>query len=902
MRGRVIPLLLGFLFLSNTAFPQCDYRALYSAPLRSTYFDIAAEGSEIWAATGYGVQLLDAHSSVPRVLALVAVPEVTRTIEVRDGVAYAGSGNSVHVIRRTASGLEIVRSVHAGGQVNDLAASAGSLFVATSNGLIAFNRQDPANPTAPVTLPTSKPEVLSLARNGEAQLFAADGDSSVERFSIAGTPSPSGSLSALVRSVSVRIAGDLIFVSDFQQTRIFTTAGTETATMPFGAGAVTAHGGNVFFVAGSDRRFRALDLTLQEQPVELFAADIIPTGGSVNRIGAIVAAGGRLYVAGGDAGLVTIDTASFADPFPLRSHPFGMKTSVAESASAVFVSDVFGGLTELTRFSSGRLGVARTWATSQTHTVHALAESLLLTSSGATVSYWTVGSATPAAISIADMAAPVRHATLSGSTAHVLLADRSLWTLDLSREQPTPVRIDVGPADFIVRSQQGVALVNVTDEGATKIRFHAGDDFAAAPVVADVEGAATAVAMSDSRVAVFTFRGITVVDFADGSARQTLLPESATGIVRDLALQGTRLLDLTSTTLRVWDLEQGRVIRSFALPAEAHSFSTHPSAAAVTVLTSDGVVSIDYGSAAAQPRELATLRGNSYATTIVASARRIFVFDGSTIGLYDTRTSAAPHYTGSIAAAGAIDLAASEERLFILFGNGTVSSYDHGGSLIASTKVDEGPDAVPLTIFTAGGAPWVSFSRGCLSTGCEEKTIVLDPLSLVRTATLEGGTKDLAVVSGVAYARVDVPPQTLIRAYDIAQPLHPTLSASQQADASVVALGANASAAFALGSRLFRFASGSLAPSGEELAAIPVSPATDLAVMGNCAVLTGRSPAAELMTWSGTQWVPSGTIPLPGVARGISVQPDRIVVLTDYSIEILSRVDPPTPSRRRSAP
>ena len=901
MRGRVIPLLLCSLFLSTTAFPQCDYQALYSAPLRSTYFDIALEGNEIWAATGYGVQLLDGLSSPPRVLALVAVPDVTRTIEIRGGVIYAGSGTSVHVLRRIPTGLEIVRSIETGAQVNDLAASAGSLFVATSNGLLAFNRQDAMNPTAPVTLSTSSPDVLSLARNGESQLYAADGDSSVERFSIAGTPAPSGALSALPRSVSVNIAGGRIFVSDFHQTRIFTIDGTATATMPYGVSTAIGHSGDVFFVAGSDRRFRALDLTLQEQPVELYAADIIPTGGTVNRIGAMAAAGGRLYVAGGDAGLLTIDTASFVDPFPLRSHAFGMKTSVAESATAVFVSDVFGGLTELTRFSSGRLGVRRTWATSQTHVVHALSENFLLTSSGPTVSYWTVGSATPAAISTGAMAAPVRAAALNGSTALVLLADRTLWTLDLSREQPTPVRIDVAPADFIGRTQHGAALVNITDEGSTQIRFHAGGNFAAAPLTTTVEGAATTFAMSDSRVAVFTFRGITLVDFSSGAPQQTLLPQSATGIVRDLELQGNRLLDLTSTTLRVWDIEQRRAIHTFTLPAEAHSLSTHPTAATATVLTSDGVASIDYESSARQPRRLATLSGNQYATKIVTSARRIFLLDRSTVSVYDTAAGAAPRYTASVGAAGAIDLAASEDRLFILFGNGTVTSYNHNGGIDASTKIDEGADAVPLAIFTAGGAPWVSFSRGCLSTGCEEKTIVLDPVSLVRTATLEGGMKDVAAFGGFAYARVDVPPQKLIRAYDLAQPFHPVLTASQQVDPSVVAVAANAAGPLALGTRLFRHAPGSLVQVAEELAPVAVSTSTDIAVDGNCAVVTGRSPAAEFFAWSGTQWTPAGGIALPGVARGISVQPGRLVILTDYSTEILSRVASPTPPRRRSA-
>lgn len=902
MRGRVIPLLLCSLFFSTTAFSQCDFRLLHSAALRSTYFDLAVDGNEIWAATGYGVQLLDRLSSPPSVIALTAVPGVTRTLDVRGGVVYAGSGNSVHVIRRTLAGLEIVRSVETTGQVNDVAASASSLFVATPNGLLAFNRQDPLNPSSPVTLPTSSANVVSLARDGEAQLFAADGDSTVERFSISAAPAPAGALTALPRSLSVNVAGSRVFVSDGQQTKIFTSSGATTETIPYGGTTVAAHAENTFFLAGADRRFRSVDLTRQEQPVELFAADIIPTGGSVNRIGALATADGRLYVAGGDAGLVTIDTTGFAAPFALRSHPFGMKTSVVESASAVYVSDAFGGLTELTRFSSGALAVGRTWGGSQNHLVHSLANDLLLTSSGPAVTYWTVRSGSPAAISSANMAGPVRSAVVSGSRAIVLLEDRTLWSLDLSREQPSPVKIEVAPATSIARSDQGVALVRITDEGATEVRFHSGGDFTTAPLLTTVEGAATAVAMSGTRVAVFTFRGITVVDFSGGSPVRTLLPQSATSIVSALALQGTRLLDLSSTTLRVWDLEQGRVVNTFTLPADGFSLSTHPSEPSATVLTSEGVVTIAYLSSARQPQRLSTLTGSQYVTKIVTAGTRMFVFDGSTISIYATAASAAPRYTGSVAVAGALDLAASEDRLFVLFSNGTVTSYNHNGSVHASTRIDEGADAVPLTIVTAGGAPWVSLSRGCLSTGCEEKTLVLDPVSLVRTATLDGGTKDLTVSGAMAYARVDVPPQKLIRAYDIARPLHPVLTASQPADSTALAVATHGTSLLALGARLFTHSLPSLTRSSEELPPVAVSASTDLAVEGDCAVITGRSAAAELFAWSGGQWVPAGVVPLPGSARGISRQPGRIMILTDYSIEILTRAPAPTPARRRAVP
>jgi hypothetical protein len=82
---------------------------------------------------------------------------------------------------------------------------------------------------------------------------------------------------------------------------------------------------------------------------------------------------------------------------------------------------------------------------------------------------------------------------------------------------------------------------------------------------------------------------------------------------------------------------------------------------------------------------------------------------------------------------------------------------------------------------------------------------------------------------------------------------------------------------------------------------VAVSASTDMAIDDGCAVMTGRSGAAELYRRTGSQWVQAGVISIPGVARGISQQPGRIVIMTDYSIEIWTRLAPSPPPRRRRA-
>lgn len=895
MRGRVSSLLLSSLLFAFPASPQCSYRLESSAQLRATYFDAVVDGNDLWAATGYGVQLFDRSLDPPRLIASLAVPETTRSIDVRDGTAYAGSGNAVHVVRRTGERLELVRSLDVAAQVNDVLTTASTLYVATANGLVAFDRRDPVSPAAPAALSTSNAKVLSLARSVD-EVYAADGDRTVERFR--GT-SPAGALNALERSLSVTVAGTRILVSDGQQTQLFATSGSPIATPPIGALTAAAWDANTLFVAGNDRRYRAVDLTLAEQPVELFAADIAPTGGTVNRIGALIVAGNRVYVAGGDAGLLTLDASGFTAPHAVRSYRFGAKSSIVDGGTTLFAADAANGLSSISRFSSGSLAQDRTWATAQPHIVHDLRNNVLLTSSGSTASLWAVTS-TPSELAAAPTTAPVRAALLeSSSRAVVLLTDGTLWRFT-AEGTAAITRLNVPGATLLARSDAGTALASLNAEGTTDLRFYPGGDFAAPPRTFSIPGAAMTLAMDQSRVATFTFRGITIVDFATATPVETLLPQSNAALVRDLALRGPALISITPTALHVWNVGERRLVRSFAMPADTLSVSLHPSAPTATVLAGDSVVSVNYESASRQPLQTSLLGGNRYPRKAAATSTRLFIFDGQSVEIYETGQSASPRHRTTISVPGALDLAASESLLFVVFSNRTVTAFTHAGFPIRSTTVDEGADTLPLSISTAGGAPWVSVRRGCTTTGCEERTVVLDPASLVRTASLDGGVNDLTVTGSIAYALMDIPPSAEIRSYTITDPLHPSLTGSRPAEGSATAIATDGVTLFTLGTRLFSYTT-SLAKVGEELSSTPVTAASDLVIDEGCTVITGRSGAAELHRRSASQWTPAGFISIPGVSRGVVQQPGRILILTDYSLEVWSRLAPPPAPRRRRA-
>ncbi|MBK5260595.1 MAG: hypothetical protein JJE51_13470 [Thermoanaerobaculia bacterium] len=901
MRGRVTA---GFfslsILLSGSLFAVCDFQLQHSTPLRASYLDISIDGNDLWAATGLGVQLFDRSVDPPRLTATLALPGLTRSIRAANGIAYAASGRTLHVIRKNGTSIERVSSIDAGGAVNDLLITGSTLIAAVTSSL-SLNAVIPwslANPLAPAplpALPASSGSALSLAASGSL-LFAADGDNSVEVFSAL---SPSRVLTtSLVRASAVSISASRLHVSDGQQTEVFVVGSSITSlgVVPIGIVSLAPVAGDIVLIAGNDRGYRVIDLSVPGNPIELFGGDVAPTGGSINRIGAIENAGARFYIAGGDGGLLTFDATSFAPPFPLRSYPLGAVASTASSTTAIYAAQAAGGIAELSRSpSSGSLTLSRSWASGITHHVHESADDFLLSSSGAMLTFWTLRSTTPAAISTSAFRAAIRSAEFVGTTAYVLLDDGSVWTADLVQAVPAPVQVIASGIAHLAATSQGVTVTEIGADGSTEARFYARGNFASAASVS-LQGAATALAASGSTAAVFTFRGTHLIDFPAGST--TLIAGSASRLVTGMAITGTNLVDISSNGIRVWNLQSGLLLQELLSPSEPVAVSAAPGSAYAAVATFNGVTSVKLDTASRQPRLLATIGGNEYQRKAAASARFLYLFDGQSIDVYDIVFSGAPRFVTTISVPGSIDIAASDDGVFTLGSVGAISIYSPAGVLLRTGTISEGSDVLPLAIFSVRDAPWVAIRKGCQTTDCDTQTLVYDPASLVRSAVISGGAIGVTAAGSSAWALFDGPAE--IRVYDTTDPLHPVQRASRAREQSSVALAQNENLVYALGSTLLAYDALTLTPAGAQLSAESPSGATKFAIFEGCGIIAGRSGGPLKYTINSGLWTAAGPFPLSGNVRTFTQSAGKLFVLSDYALDIWGSSPGPRPAKRRA--
>src|SRR5712692_8026737 len=118
MRARVLAFLS--ILIATPAFPQCNVSPVLSGQFRSSILDLAVDGNDLWAATSYGLSLYDRSVDPPRLVATLPVPGTTRFVRLGNGLAYAGSGNAIAIVRKSGHALQLIRTVDAGAPVNDL--------------------------------------------------------------------------------------------------------------------------------------------------------------------------------------------------------------------------------------------------------------------------------------------------------------------------------------------------------------------------------------------------------------------------------------------------------------------------------------------------------------------------------------------------------------------------------------------------------------------------------------------------------------------------------------------------------------------------------------------------------------------------------------------------------------
>jgi hypothetical protein len=899
MRGRAAVLIL-LLLLPVPLFAQCNFTLAYSGEFRASYLDIAVDSNDLWAATSYGVQLFDRSVDPPSLVASLALPGVTRVIRALGGAAFVGSGTSVYSIHRNGRTLTIAGSYDAGATVNDLVATpAQYVYVATTNGL---REVDFLNLSASATtLATSGTNVTSLAADANLNtLYAADGDSSIEVFSItvATLPQHTGTLASLPRVVALQLTPTRLYASDGFSTDIF-AANAKITTVSAGTLSLATLTGDVIFAAATDRHIRAVDWSAAATPVDLFGTDIAPTGGTINRIGAMRIAGGHLYVAAGDAGLLTFDISSMAAPFPIRGYTSIGMTSTLWLDGKLYTSRSGGGLTEFTRSVTGSvtgyLTPARQWD-ARAHTIHDGANGLLLTSSGSSIFYWTLISTTPVLVTSATLRSGVVSAIVNNGTAYVVLDDSSIWTVDLGALTPVPQQIANAKANTIAHSGNQLATSYDPGDGTTIITFYTKPDMTDPSAVTIAGSSTTPLTFSGSTAAAFTFSGINLIDATTHAV--TTVPGSNSAIARRLVISGTRIFELTGSSLIVWDLNTKKATRTMLLPSEGTTLSIDTIAA---MATANGVETAAFDSPQAPPALLAARSNNTYYRKAVAGIDRLYLFGTNSIDAFETRYGFTPHYLTSFKAAGVIDIAASDTALHTITSTGVVTAYSREGGVIAQTTLDA--SSQPLAIAAARNAAWVAVSRGCTSGGCEKKTLVLDPATLANTATLDGGVVDVATSGNVVYALFDLPAE--VRAYDATAASSPVLTRSVAAAGSTtpVSIAFANNTLYVVGDKLYSY-DPQLAQRTDNLGAYQTDPTGAFAFKdqriraeGGCAFLS-RSVQPQ---WLTLPQLSASNASLPAVVRSIAQTAGRLYILTDDSLEIWSPSTSASPAPRHRA-
>jgi hypothetical protein len=480
-------------------------------------------------------------------------------------------------------------------------------------------------------------------------------------------------------------------------------------------------------------------------------------------------------------------------------------------------------------------------------------------------------------------------AVLRGNGLVALLADGTVWT---AQPSAAPVRITTPKTILLARNGSAIALAAIDESaGKTTVRYFASGDLLAAETrQITIDGTPVGnLALSVTRAAMFTFKGINIADLSTGVV--TVIAGSNTFIPRQLAFAGDTLLAADVRKLLVYENAR-TLVRQQTLTANVNGLDA--SSAIAIMATNEGMAASN--SLSSLPSAAPSFSSSHY-TKLAATTDRAYLFSDEGIDVFRIVPDNTIQYLTAIPAQGIIDIAASPKVLYTLGGNGTVTAYSRAGGTLAQVMLSEGEGSQPSRIATVSNAVWVSFSKGCSSGTCEKKTLVLDPNALTVTSSMTAGVDDVVTSGNRAYALVDQPRE--VRIIDITDALHPSVLASANARANDRSIAAAAGKVFVLGERVFTYSDPSLTAGEELLTTTGVSDATQIRVDGNCALISGRSENAE--QYRVPAFTVEGTpVDLPSTVRSFVVQPGRVLLLTAHSLEIWNTSSGTGPSKSRA--
>src|SRR5205085_7945372 len=200
---------------------------------------------------------------------------------------------------------------------------------------------------------------------------------------------------------------------------------------------------------------------------------------------------GRLYAAAGDLGLATFDISSFTAPFAVRSYASGSPTSILSTGDRIHVGNATTGITEYAQNAAGGLTQARSWDDHPDVVQDASTNGFLISSSGTRVTFWTVASTAPTAVSSVGFSRAVTQAVLNNGVVTAMLDDGTIATADMSQTAPVAQVTSLPKQTFLARSGSAIAVAEARADGRTFIRYFANGNLTATPVFTDTEGVVT---------------------------------------------------------------------------------------------------------------------------------------------------------------------------------------------------------------------------------------------------------------------------------------------------------------------------------------------------------------------------------------------------------------------------
>ena len=767
---------------------QCTPQHVWGGPFRHAALDVFADQNNLWVATSYGVALYDitpTSGAAPRGITSIALPDTTIRVRSLNQNAWAASGDTIYALRHDAGRLSIIGSLDLNVTINDLIAVQPYLYAATSGGLAIIDVSIPSTPLLVNSLTVSKAPALSLARF-ENTIYVADGDSSVDMFTVQvpNFPQRLGDFTAFPQNSSVRVSGTNIYVSDGQQTQVF-AAGSNPATKigttsSVGTSALFPLSSSIVYAAGRNRVLRVLDFSAPSQPVVLYENEIPTTRGTINRIEAITGTANRIFVAAGDAGLISYDVTSFKSPFPLRANLIGSVGSVVVLQDRIVVAPSSGGLRAYSVASNDALSPLGTWEAPKVWTLQDGSGSVVLASSGKTLTAFNVSTGTGTAQSTGNFADNIRSAVLIGNTVYAVLADGSVWRADASAATMTPARVDISTiaVNSIHRNGTAVATAEFTESGTTVVRYWSDGDVSKAPLTASVEGAATSgIALASGKIALSTFKGITII--ATPSMQTTLIAGVPPGVAT--RMNADYIWHASGTSLLQYHIGDGAKVGEFRL-SSISSLQRGDIGSTIFAATDAGVTSVRSNAAVALPVRDPIVPTSFFFRQLALAPGKVLLRDGPSVQVFFTRASGtlSPGPLVTIDS-GTIDIAATEDRIHALTSRGKLIEYDYAGRELRSFSIDEGADATALALRMLRGALHIGVLRGCSVGACEYKTVVVQSTTLTQASTYGGAVIDVADGSGsTAYILVEGTPREL-RRVDVSNPLVPVTAASRAA-------------------------------------------------------------------------------------------------------------------------